>query len=85
MLGKVDSERGEQLRGKHRQLSACRRLLVSSVAEPEPQGAETFWPEPVFEISAPAPIQIKAVFFTIIHLQEDQANDLNRYTFKKFN
>ncbi len=77
MLAKVDTGQGEQLGDENRQLSACRHLLVSSVAEPEPQGAETFWPEPVFEISAPAPIQIKAVFFIIIHLQEDQVNDLN--------
>ncbi len=68
MLAKVDTGQGEQLGDEDRQLSTCRHLLVSSVAEPEPQGAETFWPElePVFEISAPAPIQIQAVRYFLL-------------------
>jgi hypothetical protein len=47
--------------------------------------SRNFWPEPelepVFEVSAPAPGQIKAipvpVYFIIIHLEHDQASDLN--------
>ncbi len=48
---------------------------------------EVFWPkpelEPVSDVSFPATAQTKVGYFIIIHLEQDQASDLNRSSFQK--
>jgi hypothetical protein len=59
----------------------------SSVAKPEPPGAETFARSRSqylkFMLWLSAPGRTKVVYFLIIHFEQDQASDLNRYSFQK--
>jgi hypothetical protein len=52
---------------------------------PEPQGAETFSQSRYlkFRLRLPAPGQTKVAYENIIHIEEDQASKLNRYSFLK--
>ncbi len=60
---------------------------TDSVVELEPKGAETFGRSRYlkfrFRLPAQDSGQTKVVYFIIIHLEQDQASDRNRYSFPK--
>jgi hypothetical protein len=57
---------------------ACMHTFSECCGAPR---SRTFWPELILELSAPG--QNKVVNIIIIYLEQEQAGDLNRYSFKK--
>jgi hypothetical protein len=57
-------------------------LTLEQYCRPGAARNQNFWPEPEFEVSAPAPGQTE-MYMLSFHLEQDQASDPNWYFFNK--